>query len=210
MTSIDRLQRYQVREDTTALDRLPLGQNYQPEDFDVLNEFLESSEDLPGPTREFESRIYPNPDDLGEPLNDGEDRSRPPSPVIPQPRTSPRKVRHNWSHARGNLSPEPDQSSEDDKEMGSNNEEDPRDPTYTPPDSPMESEGESGDIGPKDNEDSVMEPEERPTTPPPHRYPTRQRGFKRSLLELLTEPDYYVSPYNYPKSPHRKTPRSTK
>ena len=41
VTSIDRLQRYRVREGTTALDRLPLGQDYEPEDFDILDEFLE-------------------------------------------------------------------------------------------------------------------------------------------------------------------------
>ena len=137
-------------------------------------------------------------------MNDGDDRSRPTSPVIPQPRISPRKVRHNWSRTRGNLSPELDHPSEDDEEMGSNNEEDPGDPTYTPPDSPMDSEGDSEEPGHKDDEDSIMEPEERLPTPPPHRYPTRQRGFNRSLLELLNEPDYYVSPYNYPKSPHIK------
>ena len=89
--------------------------------------------------------------------------------------------------------------------MGSNNEEDPRDPEYVPSESPMESEGEreSGD-----EQHSGMEQEDKPTTPPPHRYPTRRRGFKRSLIELLSEPDYYVSPYSYPKSPQKKNPRS--
>ena len=170
VTSIDRLQRYQVREGTTALDRLPLGQDYKPEDFDVLDEFLESTEDLPGPTREFESRIHPNPDDLGELLNNEEDPPRPPSPVIPQPRTSPRKVRHDWTRARGNLSPD-DLPSEDDEEMGSNNEEDPKDPTYSPSGSPMDSDEDPEEMGHGDKEDSIMEPEEQPTTPPPHRYP---------------------------------------
>ena len=144
-----------------------------------------------------------------QPLNGEDDPPRSPSPVISQPRTSPRKVRHDWSRARGNLSPDRDPSSEDDEEMGFNNEEDPRDLTYTPSESPMDSDEDTGEIGYRDKEDSIMEPEEKPTTPPPHRYPTRQRGFKRSLLELLNEPDYYVSPYNYPKSPHPKNPRSS-
>ena len=141
------------------------------------------------------------------PLNDEDDHPRPPSPVIPQPRISPRKVRHNWSRARGNLSPELDPPSEDDEEMGSNNEEDPGDPTYIPP---RLSYGIRRRLK-EDQEDdrySIMEPEEKLTTPPPHRYPTWQRGFKRSLLELLNEPDYYVSPHNYPKSPHTRNPRS--
>ena len=167
VTSIDRLQRYQVREGTTALDRLPLGQDYRPEDFDVLDEFLESTEDLPGPTREFESRNHPNPDNLGELLDEEEDLPRPPSPVIPQPRTSPRKVRHDWACARGNLSPE-HLPSEDDEEMGSNNEEDPKDPTYSPSESPMDSDEDPEEMGHGDKEDSIMEPEEQPTTPPPH------------------------------------------
>ena len=55
VTSIDRLQRYQVSENTTALDWLPLGQDYEPKDFEVLDKFLESTDDLPEPTREFES-----------------------------------------------------------------------------------------------------------------------------------------------------------
>ena len=93
--------------------------------------------------------------------------------------------------------------------MGSNNEEDPGDPAYTPSESPMDSDEETGEAECQDKEDSIMESGEKSTTPPPHRYPTRQRGFKRSLLELLNEPDYYVSPYNYPKSPHRKNPRSS-
>ena len=208
VTSIDRLQRYQVREGTTALNRLPLGQDYEPKDFDILDELLESPEDLPGPTKEFESRAYPAPDDFGNPLVDEDDHPRPPTPAIPQPRTSPRKVRHDWSRARGNLSPELGPSSKDDEDMGSNNEEDPADPAYVPSESPMESEGDSRETKSGNDEGSAMEPEEGPITPPSHRYPTRQRGFKRSLLELLNEPDYYVSPYSYPKSPQRKNPRS--
>ena len=127
VTSIDRLQRYHVQEGTTALDRLPLGQDYKPEGFDILDEFLESSEDLPGPTRDFESRAYPPPDDFGDPMAGEDDSPRPPSPVIPQPRISPRKVRHDWPRARGKFSPELGSSSEDDEDMGSNNEEDPKD-----------------------------------------------------------------------------------
>ena len=92
--------------------------------------------------------------------------------------------------------------------MGSNNEEDPKDPEYVPPDSLMDSEEESGREVPEIPKDSEMEPEEGHVTPP-HRYPTQQRGFKRSLLELLSEPDYYVSPYNYPRSPQKKNPRSS-
>ena len=75
VTRIDRLQRYQVSEDTTALDRLPLGQNYEPEDFEVLDEFLESSEGLPGPTREFESHVHPPPDNFED---TAADRNEPP------------------------------------------------------------------------------------------------------------------------------------
>ena len=92
--------------------------------------------------------------------------------------------------------------------MGSNNEEDPKDPEYVPSESPMESEGESGEAGSEDDKVLGMEQEEGSATPPPHRYPTQQRGFKRSLLELLNKPDYYVSPYSYPKSPQKKNPRS--
>ena len=92
--------------------------------------------------------------------------------------------------------------------MGSNNEEDPKDPEYEPSESPMESEEDLGEVGSGDDKGSGMEQEEGPVTPPSHRYPTQQRGFKRSLLELLNEPDYYVSPYNYPKSPQKKNPRS--
>ena len=92
--------------------------------------------------------------------------------------------------------------------MGSNNKEDPKDPEYVPSESPMESEGDLGETESGDDQNSRMEQEDRPVTPPPHRYPTRQRGFKRSLLELLSEPDYYVSPYSYPKSPQKKNPRS--
>ena len=83
VTSIDRLQRYRVKEGTTALDRLPLGQDYRPEDFDILDEFLESSGELPGPTKDFESRTYPPPDDFEDPVAGEEDPPRPPSPVIP-------------------------------------------------------------------------------------------------------------------------------
>ena len=143
---------------------------------------------LPGPTKEFESKYHPSPDNLGELPDDEEDLPRPPSPAIPQPRTSPRKVRHDWTRARGNLSPE-HLPSDEDEEMGSNNEEDPKDPTYSPPDSPMDSDEEGHDA----REDSVMEPEERPATPPSHRYPTRQRGFKRGLLELLNDCLLYTS-----------------
>ena len=128
MTSIDRLQRFQVPEDTTALDRLPLGQNYEPEDFEVLDEFFESSGDLPGPTKKFESDRYPSPDDFGDPATEREEPTRPISPGIPQPRTSPRKVRQNWTRARGRLSPNSD--SDKDEDMGSNNEEDPKDLEY--------------------------------------------------------------------------------
>ena len=141
-------------------------------------------------------------------IRDSNDPPRPQSPAIPQPRTSPRKVRHNWARARGSLSPE-HLPSDDDEEMGSNNEEDFKDPTYSPSESPMDSdEGPEDEEGPGSKENSIMEPEEQSMTPPTHRYPTRRRGFKRGLLELLNEPDYYVSPYNYPKSPHRKTPRN--
>ena len=181
--------------------------DYSPEDFDVLDEFLESTEDLPEPTREFESKHHPNPDNFGELLDEEENPPRPPSPVIPQPRTSSRKVRHDWARARGNLSPE-HLPSDDDEDMGSNNEEDFKDPTYSPSESPMDSDEGTEEEGHGYKEDSIMEPEEQPTTPPTHRYPTRRRGFKRGLLELLNEPDYYVSPYNYPKSPHPKNPRN--
>ena len=116
--------------------------------------------------------------------------------------------RQDWTRARGNLSPD-HLLSEDDEEMGSNNDEDPKDPAYSPSESLMDSDEDTGEIGYRDQGDSVMESDEKPTTPPPRRYPTRQRGFKRSLLELLNEPDYYVSPYNHPKSPHRKNPRSS-
>ena len=83
--------------------------------------------------------------------------------------------------------------------MGSNNEGDPKDPEYFPPDSSMDSgdEDDKGNINPRG--DSDMEHGDNETTPP-HRYPTRQRGFKRGLLELLNEPDYYVSPHAYPLS----------
>ena len=92
--------------------------------------------------------------------------------------------------------------------MGSNNEEDHKDPEYVPSDSLMDSEDENerDDINPKG--DSDMDHGETKNTSPPHWYPTRQRGFKRSLLELLNEPDYYVSPHVYPRSPHKKNPRN--
>ena len=92
--------------------------------------------------------------------------------------------------------------------MGSNKEEDPKDPEYLPSESPMDSEGEPEDEAPGNEGDLGMEQEEGQITPPPHRYPTRKRGFKTSLLELLNEPDYYVSPYTYPRSPQKKNPRS--
>ena len=93
--------------------------------------------------------------------------------------------------------------------MGSNNGEDPKDPEYVPSESPMDSEGEPEREVPQTEGDPEMEQEEGHVTPPPHRYPTRQRGFKRSLLELLNEPDYYVSPYTYPRSPQKKNPRNS-
>ena len=139
VTSIDRLQRYQVSENTTALDRLPLGQDYEPKDFEVLDEFLKSTDDLPEPTQEFESQAYPPPDDFEEHPDTKEEPDRPPSPAIPQPRISPRKIRHNWTPARGKFSPGSEISSDDDDDMGSNNEEDPKDPDYFPPDSSMDS-----------------------------------------------------------------------
>ena len=56
--------------------------------------------------------------------------------------------------------------------MGSNNEEDPKDPEYAPSESPMESEEDLGEVGSGDDQGSGMEQEEGPVTPPPHRYPT--------------------------------------
>ena len=149
---------------------------YKRQDFNVLDEFLEGTEDLPGPTREFESRNHPNPDNLGELLDEEENLPRPPSPVIPQPRTSPRKVRHDWARARGNLSPE-HLPSEDDEEMGSKNEEDPKDPTYSPSESPMDSDEDPEEGGPGDKEDSIMEPEEQPATPSRTSIPHPTEGF---------------------------------
>ena len=62
--------------------------------------------------------------------------------------------------------------SEDDEDMGSNNEEYPKDPEYVPSESPMESEGELGEAGSEDDKGLGIEQEEGPVTPPPHRYPT--------------------------------------
>ena len=134
ITSINRLQRYhvQVSADTTALDRLPLGQEYRPKDFKVQVKFLESSKDLPNPTREFEAHMHPPPDDFEDTPAAGEDPPRPPSPGIPQPRISPRKIRRNWTRARGKLSPKQSISPNSDHEMGSNNKEDPRSPSTFP------------------------------------------------------------------------------
>ena len=179
VTSIDRLQSYQVSESTTALDRLPLGQNYEPKDFEVLNEFLESSGDLPEPTREFESNLYPQPDDFGDPAAEGDEPPRPLSPNIPQPRISPRKVRQNWTRARGRSPPDSDFPSEDDEEMGSKNEEDPKDPEYIPPDSLMDSEEESKKEDTRVSKDSEMEPEEGHITPPHRRH--EAEGFQEEL-----------------------------
>ena len=86
--------------------------------------------------------------------------------------------------------------------------EDPKDPEYVPSESPMDSGDERENNTPGDDGDPEMDQEGGKTTPPSHRHPTRQKGFKRSLLGLLNEPDYYVSPYTYPRSPQKKNPRS--
>ena len=103
---------------------VPLGQDYEPKDFEVLDEFLESTDDLPEPTREFESQTHPPPDDFKDHPDTKEEPPRSPSPAIPQPRISPRKIRRDWTRARDRFSPDPDTALDDHDEMGSNNEED--------------------------------------------------------------------------------------
>ena len=103
------------------------------------------------------------------------------------------------------FSPDHSLSSDSNDEIGSNNEGDPKDPEYILSESPMDSDEEEERL-PSESDGPNMEQGGERTTPPPHCYPTRQRGFKRSLMELLNEPDYYVSPYTYPRSPQKKAP----